>query len=462
MNWAERLAAKPLPALRETHSRLSRLLGRDDTTNWQLEDVLRRDPALALLILGDINRQARRFGREDVTTFDSAIALLGRERLKTIVRALPENCMSLLDPLPKAGLKFTLGRALEAAQQAEDWALARREPVAEQHYHAALLAFTPELALWHEAPELAAQAFTLSLEKNLDIDQALSQTLGQDWLAICTTLADRWGLPVLLRESWASGQPESKPAQGIRLARRLMEQASHGWHTPACQTLRPAIAEYLGMDEPLAWTRCQRTAIHGATGLLALGLHPTARTLAAADGNSWPLDEPLTPAAVPRPDPIQTLREALSDLKGSNALLQQLLKHLRAEIGLGRLVLMMLDGDKSRLEARFAIGIPAQDPLRGLILPLSTGDLFSALLKKHQPLWLHAANRPAFLPRLPEEARNALASADTFIIPLQINHDPVGLLLAQRTEEAPALTAEDFRLFNALQGVAHSALNPPV
>lgn len=458
MSWADRLAAKPLPALRETHSRLSRLLGRDDTTNWQIEDILRRDPALALLVLGDVNRQSRRFGRDDVTTFDGAIGLLGRERLKTIVRALPESCIALFDPLPKEGLKVALGRAFESAQQAEDWALARREAVAEQHYHAALLASTPELALWHEAPDLAARAYIQAQEQGVGLDEAFSATLGEDWPSVCTELADRWGLPALLRELWAPSGNISVQAGGIQLALTLAHHASHGWHAEHTRALRPAVADYLGMDEATGWMRCQRTAIHGGTGLLALGLHPSARTLPAADSSPWPLESPLAPVML-RVDPVQSLRESLSELKGSNALLQQLLKHLRAELGLGRLVLMMLDGDKNRLESRFAVGVPASDPLRGLILPLNAGDLFSALLKKHQPLWLHAANRPAFLPRLPEEARAALAHADTFISPLQINHEPVGLLVAQRGDDSRALTSDDFRLFNDLQAVAHAALN---
>lgn len=460
-DWAQRLAAKPLPALRDTLARLSRLVGREDTTNWQIEDILRRDPALALAVLGEANRQARRFRREDITTFDTAIGLLGRERLKQIVRTLPELCTSLLDPLPKVGYLTALARALEAAQQAEDWALARREPVAEQHFHAALLASTPELALWLTAPELAAQAYLLSQSDGLRIDQALSRVLDEDWPSVCARLVEPWGLPAWLTEVWSPTESVSAQAHGIRLARALAECVAHGWHTEASRAMRPAIADHLALDEAVAWTRCQRTAIHGATGLFAAGMQPSARTLAAADGSPWPFDAPLAPQVPARPSPLDTLRETLSGLSGSNAILQQLLKHLRAELGLQRLVLLMLDASHAQLEARFAVGLPAQDPLRGLSVPLSKGELFSALLNKHQPLWLHAANRAAFLPRLPEEARAPLAQADTFISPLRIDNKPLGLLLAQRPIDAPALTAEDFRLFNALQAIAHEALNPP-
>ncbi|MGB9578103.1 MAG: HDOD domain-containing protein, partial [Halothiobacillaceae bacterium] len=260
-DWAKRLAAKPLPALRDTHARLSRLVGREDTTNWQIEDILRRDPALALAVLGESNRQARRFRREDVTTFDSAIGLLGRERLKQIVRGLPELCISLLDPLPKAGYLAALARTLEAAQQAEDWALARREPVAEQHFHAALLAGTPELALWLEAPELAAQAYLLSQSDGLLIGQALSHVLDEDWPSVCARLVEPWGLPAWLTEVWSPAESVSVQAHGIRLARALAECIAHGWHTKASQALRPAIADHLALDEAVAWTRCQRTAV---------------------------------------------------------------------------------------------------------------------------------------------------------------------------------------------------------
>ncbi len=459
-DWAKRLAAKPLPALRDTHARLSRLVGREDTTNWQIEDILRRDPALALAVLGESNRQARRFRREDVTTFDSAIGLLGRERLKQIVRGLPELCISLLDPLPKAGYLAVLARTLEAAQQAEDWALARREPVAEQHFHAALLSGTPELALWLAAPELAAQAYLLSQSDGLLIDQALSRVLGEDWPSVCARLVEPWGLPAWLTEVWSPAESVSAQAHGIRLTRALAEHVAHGWHTEASRAMRPAIADHLGLDEAVAWTRCQRTAVHGATALLAAGMCPSAHTIPAADGSHWPFDAPLAPQAPARPSPLDTLRKALSGLTGSNAILQQLLKHLRAELGLQRLVLLMLDASHAQLEARFAVGLPAQDPLRSLSVPLSSGDLFSALLNKHQPLWLHAANRAAFLPRLPAEGRGPLAQADTFISPLRMDGKPVGLLLAQRPLDAPALTAEDFRLFNAMLAMAHETLDP--
>jgi|GEM_PF-2429992 len=464
MSWAARLTARPVPALHETHARLSRLIGRDDTSNWQIEDSLRRDPSLAMVILGDVNRQARRFGREEVTTFDSAIALLGRERLKNLVRAHPETCISLLDDLQKTGLRTAFGRALEAAQQAEDWALARREPVAEQYYHAALLSVMPEIALWYIEPELAAQAYRQSQLQDITLSEALSEVLAEDWNAICLELIQPWGLPEMLRDAWS--QEPSARGHGIQLVARLLETVIHGWHTPQAKSLCPAIAAYLGMEEAQAWTRCERTAVHGATGLTALGLRPSAHTLTAADSQHWPLEQPLAvvgrePTPQPSPaDPVTTLRAALQGLKGSNALLQQLLKHLRAELGLGRLVLMMLSQDKTRLEARFAVGLPATDPLRGLSLPLHGSDLFSALLTKHQPLWLDTNNRHAFLPHLPEDARHALADKDTFISPLQIEREPFGLLLAQRTEDMLPLGADEFRLFNAMQAVAHKALNP--
>lgn len=60
-----------------------------------------------------------------------------------------------------------------------------------------------------------------------------------------------------------------------------------------------------------------------------------------------------------------------------------------------------------------------------------------------------------------QRGRAPLAQANTFISPLRIDNKPLGLLLAQRPIDAPALTAEDFRLFNALQAIAHEALNPP-
>lgn len=115
--------------------------------------------------------------------------------------------------------------------------------------------------------------------------------------------------------------------------------------------------------------------------------------------------------------------------------------------------------NQSRLEARFAIGLPVQDPLRALSVPLHQGDLLSALMHKHQPLWLHAANRKLFLPRLPKEAQKVLTQADTFLSPLRIAGRAVGLLLAQRPLHAPALTAEDFRLFNAMLALTHEALD---
>lgn len=460
-DWAKRLAAKPLPALRDTLARLSRLIGREDTTHWQIEDILRRDPALALAVLGETNRQARRFRREEVTTFDSAIGLLGRERLKQITRNLPELCTSLLDPLPKAGYLTVLARTLEAAQQAEDWALARREPVAEQHFHAALLAGIPELALWLEAPQRAAEAYELIQRDGLPLEHAFGQVLGVDWRALCASLIEPWGLPSWLREVWGPAEHVSPQAHGIRLAHQLAEYVAHGWHSEASLSLRPLIAAHLGLEEGAAWTRCQRTAIHGATGLLAAGMLPSARTLPAADRQAWPFEPPLALQPPPRPSPLQSLREALTGLSNSNAILQQLLKQLRAELGLQRLVLMMLDGTQTRLEARFAIGLPTQDPLRTLSVPLSQSDLLSALLHKHQPLWLHAANRHLFLPRLPEEARPPLAQADSFLTPLRMEGRAVGLLLAQRPLDAPALTAEDFRLFNAMLALAHELLDPP-
>ncbi len=457
-SWAERLAAKPLPALRTNHALLTRLIGREDTSNWQIEDILRRDPALALAFLGESNRVMRRLGQEEVATFDGAIDLLGRARIGDMLGKLPEVCLSLLDPVPKAGFLTALARSLEAAQQAEDWALARREPVAEQHFHAAFLSGTPELALWLEAPEQAFQAYALMQTQAMPLDEALSQALGEDWKAVCAKLVEPWGLPALLGEVWGEGEEVSPQARGIRLARALAERILRGWHSEASQSLRPAIAEHLGQEEAASWSRCQRTAVRGATALFAAEMQPSAITLPAADASPWPLPAPLSPEP-PRPSPTQALREALAGLQGRNTILQQLLKHLRAELGLSRQVLMLLDAEHQRLETQFTVGIPPQDPLRSLSLPLAQNELLGALLGKQQPLWLHVANRKAFLPALPDEMRKALNDGDALLSPLYAQGQALGLLLAQRPPSAPALSREDFRLFHALLKLAQQALD---
>lgn len=84
----DELPAGELPKLPATVSQLMRELNRDDAGTRQIEELVRRDPALAGDLLRLANSPAFRSGTQPVSSIEHALRLVGQEVLRSMVVAL--------------------------------------------------------------------------------------------------------------------------------------------------------------------------------------------------------------------------------------------------------------------------------------------------------------------------------------------------------------------------------------
>jgi HD-like signal output (HDOD) protein len=115
-----------------------------------------------------------------------------------------------------------------------------------------------------------------------------------------------------------------------------------------------------------------------------------------------------------------------------NPLQQQLsvlLRRIRKEQGLERILLALMSSDRSEIRARLALE-RQQSGLTGFCVPVRTRNLFSLLLSRPHALWVNPSNRVRYQPYIPAQVAGLINSQDFFAVSLVVRGRSIGLLYA--------------------------------
>jgi hypothetical protein len=219
-------------------------------------------------------------------------------------------------------------------------------------------------------------------------------------------------------QDWRSKETGNLVAELARLLNQTQDQTSAGLHELAAEAARelhplgfPSIAFTLLQDQvedrlsPEEQQRLDRI------------LARTNQSLAAPSTRG----------------PTNLLQKALSTT------LDKIIKDAQAK----RVVFALLNGDRSRLRTRLALGGQPKDPIRQLDLATQPRHLFSLLLAKSQSLWVTDENRKKYQALFPKELAATLNKTDFFAMSLIVDERPIGILYA----DGPTLTQNGYAHF---------------
>ncbi|MDE2586001.1 MAG: HDOD domain-containing protein, partial [Betaproteobacteria bacterium] len=156
-SWVLFFSEQELPVLRRTARRLAEAREHIDTVSGrEIAAIILEDPMMTVRMLAYIQPLRGSRLRNDITTIDQAVVMLGIEpffrkfeKLVLVEDALKDQPQALL------GLINVVRRAQRAAHYAYDWALWRHDLNVEEIVVATLLHELPEILLWCCAPKLA-------------------------------------------------------------------------------------------------------------------------------------------------------------------------------------------------------------------------------------------------------------------------------------------------------------------
>ena len=258
-------------------------------------------------------------------------------------------------------------------------------------------------------------------------------------------LANRWGYPALAVRPDQIPDQQNLGAPIVALAAQLAQSTIHDWRSEETNNLVAELGQLLNQTPDQA-----SAGMHELAAEAARELHPLGFPLLAFTLLQDRLDDTLTPEEQRRLDRIlarmnQSLA-APTTHRSTNPLQRALsttLDKIIQDAQAKRVVFALLNGDRSRLRTRLALGGQPKDPIRQLDLTTQSRHLFSLLLAKSQSLWVTDENRKKYQPLFPKELAATLNETDFFAMSLIVDKRPVGILYA----DGPRLTQDGYAHF---------------
>lgn len=463
--WVDAFGQIDMPVFDQTWHALAKLEKSPDVTGAKIASLTLPDPMMVLKVMRMANSRRRNGIAQPILTIEHAVMMVGMSASFGKMLACP-TLEAVPDSRIMTGLMAPVARACHAAAQTSDWAVLRLDLNVEEVYIAALMQEIGEMALWYLAPDQMQSL--LPLRRKHGAATAEQEVFGFTMDALTLALANALNLPPLIAASLRSEDCALHPrARLVSIARHLARHAESGWYDePVSQDISD-LAGILRISPDDVTARVHRTAVTVARNRAFPGVTPAAAWLPMLPG-SWPEEEAIEPSATPVEtafiDPFgAVMAEIASHMNGTlnlNELMKLVLKGMREGIGLKRVVLALLNQERSQLRSRFVVGAQEDSPLKQFQFDMRQPTLFSKMMGKQQAFWLNDEIRPKVQALLDNEIKRVTAVSEFFVMTVAVHGKVIGMFYADR--EGQAMDAHAYDKFKQLctqasAGMAHLA-----
>lgn len=471
--WVERLSDKGMPVFAKTVKDIAGVAADRESSAAELSRVILQDAAMTARLLRVANSPIYGLSQSGraISTVSRAVVLLGFDTVRSLCLTLAV-IDSLGDGSQKTRIADYMARSFHAAVQARALAEKRRDPSPEEVFIATLLCNIGDLAFWSLNSGIANRLEAALRQPGCDRARAEREVLGFELRELSLGLTRKWNLGKLL-EHTLEERVDSDPRVGnVQLAHELADSAERGWERAETKQLLVRIAEatYLPLQDVTK-------LVHENASLAAktahyYGVRDAALRIPLPESQRKPDTPPAAPLqeppknAVNHPDPLlqlTILRELSGMLDGKhdiNLLLEMVLEGISRGIGMDRALFAMLNPERTRLRARYALGWDSQDMREKFVFDISPlqASIFSHVLDMREPLWVGADADPRIKSLLTPAVRAVSGGKDFFVMPIEINARAIGLFYADRSTSGRAMDEEAYTAFRHFCQQANFAL----
>jgi GAF domain-containing protein len=189
-------------------------------------------------------------------------------------------------------------------------------------------------------------------------------------------------------------------------------------------------------------------------------LRTAQRWVGADDALAGDADSPQSDTALPQAtllNGIQDISQALLESCAINDILVMVLETIYRGLGFTRVLLLVRDGRRREMVARFGLGRHIDTLQTRFRFPIAPGrDLFSRAVHEQQDfVWHPGAGRTL---ALPDWHRRLVVAATLAAYPVVIKGRTLGLIYADREEREHPITGSDQNYLNTLRNQATLAI----
>lgn len=472
VEWVERLSDKGMPVFAKTVKDIAGVAADRESSAAELSRVILQDAAMTARLLRVANSPIYGLSQSGraISTVSRAVVLLGFDTVRSLCLTLAV-IDSLGDGSQKTRIAGHMARSFHAAVQARALAEKRRDPSPEEVFIATLLCNIGDLAFWSLNSGIADRLEAALRQPGCDRARAEREVLGFELRELSLGLTRKWNLGKLL-EHTLEERVDSDPRVGnVQLAHELADSAERGWERAETRQLLVRIAEatYLPLQDvtklvhenaSLAAKTAHYYGVRDAAQLI-----PLPESQHKPETPTAPLQEPAK-NTVNQPDPmlqLTILRELSGMLDGKhdiNLLLEMVLEGISRGIGMDRALFAMLNPERTRLRARYALGWDSQDMREKFVFDISPlqASIFSHVLDVRDPLWVRADADSRIKSLLTPAVRAVSCGKDFFVMPIEINGRAIGLFYADRSTSGRGMDDEAYTAFRHFCQQANLAL----
>jgi Predicted signal transduction protein len=456
--WIERINVQEMPALCATVRMLEKMAKDDNMSLADLGKSILHDHGLTTRILRVANSVTYNRGNTPVTTISRAVVLLGFNALKQI-------CITakLVDSLLKSHdisqmvyerLLRLMAQSFHAAMLAKMMLADYDEDTREEAYIAALLHNIGESTFWSMGGPITEQLDDKLRKAQGNENDIIRDMLGTTFNKISAGLANSWNMGSLLQLSLKDPDRRTPELQAIAEANQFSALLQDPKATPAqIEQQMNAMAKTMKIEPRILRQRvrqCGEETIKLAYTYGALMLSPYLdASLAPFLTAEKTVQQPNEPDDLIQ---LKTLRELTTlayEKADINLIMQKSLHGIYQGVGMDRVAILMLNREKTQLQARFAAALD-QSPLKEIfIIELEGGlrSIFHHCLQTHETVWIKSHTDLHWSHLLPATTKSISCAKGFFLSPIVLDKQSIGLFYADRATSGRPLTSEDFFSF---------------
>lgn len=490
--WVDRLSDKGMPVFAKTVKDIAGVAADRESSAAELSRVILQDAAMTARLLRVANSPIYSLPGRSISTVSRAVVLLGFDTVRSLCLSIA-IIESLGNSARKARVAEHMARSFHAAVQARAFAEKRRDSSPEEVFIATLLCNIGDLAFWSLQSDVAAKLETALAQPGCDRVHVEREVLGFELNDLSLGLSRKWNLGKLLENTLQHKVASDPRVSNVQLAHELARSAEQGWDRPETKQLLTRIAEavYLPLQEvtklvhqnaSLAAKTAQCYGVADAAERIPLPdsqrapgsirestretTRETLREAGAKDQRAAESAPEPAKSAYNQPDPmlqLTILRELSGMLDGKhdiNLLLEMVLEGISRGIGMDRTLFAMLNPERNRLRARYALGWDSQDMREKFVFDISPlhASIFSHVLDTREPLWVGRDKEPRMKTLLTPAVQALTGGKAFFVMPIEVNGRSIGLFYADRSTSGRPLDEEAFTAFRHFCQQANLAL----
>ena len=455
--WVEKFSRRDMPVLANVIGELNQITASDKATANQLVDIILKDPNLTAQVLRIANGVKYNPTSNQISTVSRAVITIGFSGIRAICLSVG-LIDSMLGATPRERLLETMAASFHAAVQAKDLAKGMGAPEKEEVFIAALLMKLGEMAFWANTGSQVEELEERLTHPGVSMKKASHEVLGTSMKSISSRLGKIWRLGDTLQDALFLPPAPSSKVMAVKFGEQISEASKFGWESEQMLGLFGKIAKYSG--RPLE--DIQRDVMNNAQIAIDIantyGASRVTHLIPAPQNIQLIVDKQNSNKEKPvkKKKDVQMKQDALSQLAAMvgkkidvNLVFNRVLEGLHNGAGIERVVIGVINNQRTRLNAKYAIGQNTERWRRDFSFRLDDDedDLFDYAINVREPFWFGLNELKTFEKLYTPKVCSVIGRYPAFLSGLHIGNRCVGVFYADRATSDGDLDDMQFEAF---------------